>query len=403
MTRKPRIYELLAAPLKGPEIESRSFERIDQEAPPHDFDREEWEIVRRMIHTTGDFSIMDSVRFSPGAVAAGIEALATGRPLYVDSNMIRAGLSLARLRAVCARYGPGDIHCYVSDRDVAADAGDLGLPRSLIGARKAQDVFDGGFAVFGNAPTALLELNRQIIEEGVRPAMVIAAPVGFVHVDESKDELASLDVPHIVVAGRRGGSPLAVSIVHALCSLAESRRPRNGVPDASEKNFDLLILLGHGSRVSGADRSMVRVAGELKRTGRYGRVETCNMSRLGPSFEDVFDESVARGVREILLIPYFLNEGLHLKLDIPAKMKAAVARYPEVKLVLGRHLGFDDLLVELVEKRIGESRGLADVREIDLPDEDAYPVPSGQHEYVPMPPEDAAQWRERADEVTADD
>ncbi len=81
-------------------------------------------------------------------------------------------------------------------------------------------MLQGGIAVFGNAPVALMELNRFIMEEGIKPAIVIAMPVGFVHVSESKEELMSLDVPYIAVAGRRGGSPLAVSTVHALCSLA---------------------------------------------------------------------------------------------------------------------------------------------------------------------------------------
>ena len=69
-----------------------------------------------------------------------------------------------------------------------------------------------------------MELNRLIVEEGVKPALVVAMPVGFVHVVESKEELMSLNVPFIAVTGRRGGSPLAVSVIHALCSLAARKR-----------------------------------------------------------------------------------------------------------------------------------------------------------------------------------
>ncbi|MCX5873528.1 MAG: precorrin-8X methylmutase, partial [Deltaproteobacteria bacterium] len=58
------------------------------------------------------------------------------------------------------------------------------------------------------------------IENNIIPALVIAMPVGFVHVVESKLELMSLDVPFIAIEGRRGGSPLAVSTIHALCELA---------------------------------------------------------------------------------------------------------------------------------------------------------------------------------------
>ncbi len=217
---RPFIHNLLADPKSGPDIEEWSFAIIDREAPPHRFATGEWQVVRRMIHTTGDFNIMEAVRFSPGAIASAIEALREGCPIYVDSNMIRAGLSGERLRAVCVDYGPDRIFCHIADEDVAQEARESGLPRSLFAIRKAKPILSGSIAVFGNAPVALLELNRMIIEEGIRPALVIAMPVGFVHVIESKEEIMSLDIPYIALTGRRGGSPLVVSVIHALCSLA---------------------------------------------------------------------------------------------------------------------------------------------------------------------------------------
>jgi precorrin-8X/cobalt-precorrin-8 methylmutase len=394
MSRNARIHQFLANPMDGKDIEALSFETIDREAPLHFFSRDQWEVVRRMIHATGDFSIMEAVCFSSGAVCGGIEALKAGRPLYVDSNMIRAGLSLARLRRSCNHYDANHIHCYVADDDVVQQAIQLNLPRSLLAVRKAKSLIDGAIAVFGNAPTALLELNRLIIEEGVKPALVIAVPVGFVHVEESKNELMGLDVPYITLAGRRGGSPIAVSIVHSLCSLASEAKPETLPSPASVETFDAIILLGHGSRVPGADRSMLRVAEVLKEKGRYANVETCNMSRLGPHFEEIFEKCVRMGASKVLLLPYFLNEGLHMKLDIPEKMQEAIQGHPHVKLVFGKNLGFDPLLVQLVEKRIKESATLVDVREIHLPDEDTYPVPDGQCEFVPMLPKDAARWKE---------
>jgi precorrin isomerase len=138
--------------------------------------------------------------------------------------MIRAGLSLSRLRRVFDGYGPDRIHCHVADPDVATQACVAGLPRSLFAVRKAASVLDGGIAVFGNAPVALLELNRMVLENGLRPALVIAMPVGFVHVMESKDELMRLDLAWIATVGRRGGSTLAVAALHALCELAERAR-----------------------------------------------------------------------------------------------------------------------------------------------------------------------------------
>lgn len=218
---KARIHTLLAAPLSGAEIERRSFAIIDAAAPKHNFDPGEWEIVRRMLHTAGDLSLAAEVRFANGAIAAGVAALHAGAPLYVDANMIRAGISLERLRLVNSEYGPEKIHCHVADGDVARDAAQNNLPRALHAIRKARAILPGAIVAIGNSPVALLELNRMILEEGLRPALVIGLPVGFVHVIESKEELLTLPAPSIVVVGRRGGSSLAVAAIHALCTLAE--------------------------------------------------------------------------------------------------------------------------------------------------------------------------------------
>ena len=217
--REPMIRTLLAKPLDGAAIEARSLEIIDREAPPHQFQPREWTVVRRMIHAAADFTLADCTSFSPGAVDAAIAALKRGSPIYADSGMIRAGLSLARLRAACPAYERERILCHVADEDVASQATNERLPRSLFAVRKAKAALDCGIAVFGNAPVGLLELNRMILEEQVRPALVVAMPVGFVHVVESKQELMTLDVPWICVEGRRGGSTLAVAALHALCGL----------------------------------------------------------------------------------------------------------------------------------------------------------------------------------------
>ncbi len=217
---RPFIHKLYSSPRSGPEIEVDSFAMIDAEAPSHEYAPDEWEVVRRMIHTVGDFGIMGAVKFSPGAIRAGIEALRMGRPIYTDSNMARSGISLQRLRSACPDYGPASLVCPVAEEETARQSRISRLPRSLFAVRRAQSVLPESLAVFGNAPVGLLELNRLIMEENLRPALVIAMPVGFVHVVESKEELMSLDIPYIVLKGRRGGSPLAVSAIHALCTLA---------------------------------------------------------------------------------------------------------------------------------------------------------------------------------------
>jgi precorrin isomerase len=217
--KPPFIHQFLKAPLSGPDIERRSFETIDRDAH-HSFPADQWEIVRRMIHTVGDLSLGGLARFSSDAIKSGVAALRQGRPIYVDSNMIRAGLSMQRLRSANAGYDAAKVFCHVADADVAEQSAQTNLPRSLFAIRKAKPMLDGGIAVFGNAPVALLELNRMIIEEEIRPALVLAMPVGFVHVIESKEELVSLPIPHVAVIGTRGGSTLAVAALHAFCTLA---------------------------------------------------------------------------------------------------------------------------------------------------------------------------------------
>jgi precorrin isomerase len=220
MSRKPLIRNLYESPMTGDEIEAKSFETIDTEALASGFSPGQWAVVRRLVHASADFNLIDQIRFSENAIEAGIRALRSGSGIYVDSRMILSGLSQARLMRVSSDYGNERLMCHVSDPDVVALSKETGLPRSLHAVRKSAPKLHGAIAVFGNAPVALMELNRMIIEDGVLPSIVIGMPVGFVHVVESKLELMSLGVEFIVIEGRRGGSPLAVAAVHALCELA---------------------------------------------------------------------------------------------------------------------------------------------------------------------------------------
>jgi sirohydrochlorin ferrochelatase len=153
-----------------------------------------------------------------------------------------------------------------------------------------------------------------------------------------------------------------------------------------------IILLGHGSRVPEAGKHMEKVAEGLERKYGYSMVEVCYMSRLGPHFPEVFEKCVAAGAMDVMVIPYFLHDGLHLVLDIPEMMQESAAQHPDIRLVLGKNLGFDDTLVDLVERRIENSNDCCDVREIELPPRKKYPVPPGQCEFVPMKPEEAEEF-----------
>lgn len=156
-----------------------------------------------------------------------------------------------------------------------------------------------------------------------------------------------------------------------------------------------VILLGHGSRVEKAGGDMERVAAILKARHGFPMVEYCFMSRLPPHFPETLAGLVARGATRVLVIPYFLHTGLHIRLDIPEMMQHEAAKYPGLRLQLGGNLGYDDILVELVRKRIDESLGVADVREVALPGRETFPVPPGQAEFVPMDPAEAKKYRSR--------
>lgn len=201
----------------GRSIEDGSFAIIDREAGAHDFGPVEWQVVRRVIHATADFEFKTLLRFHPDAVRAGVAALQGGCPLLVDVKMIAAGLNEERLSS----YGC-KVHSFISDEDVIATAKANNSTRAIEAMRKAHrlNLLNGAVVAIGNAPTALLELARLIREEAARPALIIGVPVGFVSAAESKEVTLELSTPFIVASGRKGGSPIAVAIIHALLLLS---------------------------------------------------------------------------------------------------------------------------------------------------------------------------------------
>jgi sirohydrochlorin ferrochelatase len=136
---------------------------------------------------------------------------------------------------------------------------------------------------------------------------------------------------------------------------------RSSRQEKGKKGARAVILIGHGSRAEGADDDMEKIAeGLRKRSG--GIVETCRMGGRGTLFAEAFERCIGQGAKEIIVLPYFLHFGIHLREDIPEILRKSAEKHPDVRLVMGRHLGYDDAIVELVAKRITESEELADVR-----------------------------------------
>lgn len=197
--------------IKPMDIEKRSFEIITELLGDRQLDPENELVIKRAIHTTADFDYADNLVFSPHAVKIGIEALKGGCDIVTDTQMAKSGISKATL----AKLG-GEVHCFMSDPDVAAEAKERGVTRALVSMEKAAKLEKPCIFAIGNAPTALIRI-RELVDAGeLHPALVIGVPVGFVNVVESKELIIESAVPHIVARGRKGGSNVAAAIVNAL-------------------------------------------------------------------------------------------------------------------------------------------------------------------------------------------
>lgn len=204
----------------GRAIEEESFRIIEEEIGDHGFPPSEWQIVRRVIHTTGDFEYADLLRFHPRAVSAGVQAIKGGAAIVTDTRMIQVGLSPWRL----GWFG-NEVSTPSVDPETHQWAQAMGTTRAVAAFRRALPRMPGSVIAIGNSPTALLETLRLIAEEGLRPALVIGAPVGFVQAAESKASLLNCDdQPFITILGRKGGSAVTVAILHALLELARSEQ-----------------------------------------------------------------------------------------------------------------------------------------------------------------------------------
>ena len=181
-------------------------------------------VVKRVIHTTADFDYAKNLRFTPGAVEAAVRALQRGAVIVTDTNMALAGIS----RPGLAKLGCEAV-CYMADPAVAEAAKQAGTTRAVAAMHRAAREHPGAILAVGNAPTALLTIAEEI-EAGLRPALVIGVPVGFVNVVESKETLFAIceqhGVPAIAAMGRKGGSNVAAAICNALVySAAEMLDP----------------------------------------------------------------------------------------------------------------------------------------------------------------------------------
>lgn len=204
--------------IKNPsEIEKRSFEIIEENLKSHSFSQQELLVVKRTIHTTGDFDYKNIVAFRNNPIEAGLELLKRGCSIYTDTRMAYSGINKKTLEKLGCT-----IECLVDDSNVAAIAKEKGITRSMAAVEyageKKVDIF-----VIGNAPTALFRLGELINEGKASPGLIVGVPVGFVGASESKEYIREFSLPTISTVGTKGGSNVAASIINALLYMLVDR------------------------------------------------------------------------------------------------------------------------------------------------------------------------------------
>lgn len=193
------------------DIEKRSMEIISETLGDKKLDPRYQDIIKRCIHTSADFEYADSLYFTDGVEKIVRKAMTEGAYIVTDTTMAQSGINKKRIN----EYG-GEVLCFIGDEDVAKEAKERGVTRSLVSMERAAKLDKPVIFAIGNAPTALLSIESLVKSGKLNPVAVIAVPVGFVNVVESKERIIDLKIPAIVARGRKGGSNIAAAIINAL-------------------------------------------------------------------------------------------------------------------------------------------------------------------------------------------
>lgn len=197
--------------IKPQEIENKSFEIITEILGDKKLKPEHENVIKRCIHTSADFDYADNLYFSENAIEIMKNAMKEGISIVTDTQMGKAGINKMALKQLGI-----EVHCFVGDEDVAKEAKERGVTRSIVAVEKAVKMNKPLIFVVGNAPTALLKLNEFIEKKEYLPTLIIAVPVGFVNVIESKEIIIESGIPCIVAKGRKGGSNIGAAICNAV-------------------------------------------------------------------------------------------------------------------------------------------------------------------------------------------
>ena len=210
----------------GQNIMIESFRTISGELLKKDYPLDHKWALLHAIHTTADFDMENILYTDKGAVETLYNKVKSGelKTIITDVTMVTSGIRKGALE----RLGV-EAKCYLSDPRVADMAASLGITRTQAGIRLAVEEHPDALFAFGNAPTALMELCDLICKGKAQPAGIIAAPVGFVHVRESKHMVKPFrNIPKIIVEGRKGGSNLAATLCNAILCFDDAAQLKPG-------------------------------------------------------------------------------------------------------------------------------------------------------------------------------
>ena len=192
-------------------IEQRSMEMIENFLYGDHVPEDQKPVIKRVIHTTGDFDFMRNMVFHKDAISEGLRAIRLKKIIYTDVTMVQAGIN--------KRFGH-EVRCMLDSPEMTGGAAIEGMTRAAYGIKAIGHRLDGNIIAIGNAPTALVTLIDMVRHDNVRPALIVGIPVGFVNAKESKEYLADVkEVPYITNRGHKGGSTVAAAIVNALIKM----------------------------------------------------------------------------------------------------------------------------------------------------------------------------------------
>lgn len=199
--------------VKPEEIERKSFEIIGDILQEEGIilDEKKAPVIKRVIHTSADFSYVETLKFSDKSMEKATELIKSGASIITDTNMALSGINKKRLEKYSCKC-----YCFMADEDIAKKAKEVGTTRAVISMQKALSLDGPKIIAIGNAPTALLEIDRLVKEGERKPDLVIGVPVGFVNVEYAKEVIIKTGIEYIVNIGRKGGSNIAAAIINAL-------------------------------------------------------------------------------------------------------------------------------------------------------------------------------------------